>query len=109
MSDFVNSDIIAFIDVSYDELSLMPIKNLEEKIAQNIKSYLDGIPQMNNKEKIDMRELVKETRKMRFRFSQKTENISKERIQIALTYLAKLFRVLNDDIKELSEKTNQDK
>ena len=50
-----------------------------------------------------MRNEVKDTRKQRFRFSQETTDISKNRIQIALTHLAKLFRNLDDQIKEIEK------
>ena len=97
----MTSEIIEFIDVSYDELACMPVENLEKKISQNVMNYLDQISSMSLNEKIDMQERVKETRKIKFRFSQeKTHDIPKERIQIALSNLAKLFRVLNDDIKK---------
>ena len=93
--------IISFIGVSYDELNSMPIKELEIKISQNIEQYFDRISNMSIQKMIDMREDVKETRKQKFRFSQDiTSEIPKERIQIALTYLAKLFRRLDDEIKD---------
>ena len=93
--------IISFIEVSYDELNSMPIKELEAKINQNIEQYLDRISNMSIQKIIEMREDVKETRKQRFRFSQEiTSEIPKERIQIALTHLAKLFRKLDDEIKD---------
>ena len=93
--------IISFIGVSYDELNSMPIKELEIKISQNIEQYFDRISNMSIQKMIDMREDVKETRKQKFRFSQNiTSEIPKERIQIALTYLAKLFRRLDDEIKD---------
>ena len=103
----MGTEIIAFIDVSYDDLAFMPIENLEKKITQNVKNYLDQVPSMRPEEKIDMREHVKETRKRKFRFSQeKTQDIPKERIQIALSNLAKLFRILNDDIRKHESSTN---
>lgn len=93
--------IISFIGVSYDELNSIPIKELEIKISQNIEQYFDRISNMSIQKMIDMREDVKETRKQKFRFSQDiTSEIPKERIQIALTYLAKLFRRLDDEIKD---------
>lgn len=97
----MTAEIIEFVDISYDELAFMPVENLEKKILQNIMNYLDQMSSMSLSEKIDMREHVKETRKRKFRFSQeKTHDIPKERIQIALSNLAKLFRALNDDIKK---------
>jgi len=93
--------IISFIGVSYDELNSMPIKELEIKISQNIEQYFDRISNMSIQKMIDMRDDIKETRKQKFRFSQNiTSEIPKERIQIALTYLAKLFRRLDDEIKD---------
>ena len=93
--------IISFIGVSYDELNSIPIKELEIKISQNIEQYFDRISNMSIQKMIDMREDVKETRKQKFRFSQDiTSEIPKERIQIALTYLAKLFRRLDNEIKD---------
>lgn len=93
--------IISFIGVSYDELNSMPIKELEIKISQNIEQYFDSISNMSIQKMIDMRDDIKETRKQKFRFSQNiTSEIPKERIQIALTYLAKLFRRLDDEIKD---------
>jgi len=93
--------IISFIGISYDELNSMPIKELEIKISQNLDQYFDRISNMSIQKMIDMREDVKETRKQKFRFSQDiTSEIPKERIQIALTYLAKLFRRLDNEIKD---------
>lgn len=97
----MKDDIIAFIDVTYAEIALMPIEDLDEKIAHNIEAYLDKIDCLSEDEKISMREKVKDTRKMKFRFSQEiTQDIPKDRIQIALSKLAKLFRALNNDIKK---------
>ena len=103
----MNTEIIEFIDVSYDELAFMPVEDLEKKISQNVMSYLDHMSSMSLSEKIGMREYVKETRKRKFRFSQeKTHDVPKERIQIALSNLAKLFRALNDDIKKQENSSN---
>jgi len=97
----MKDDIIAFIDVTYAEIALMPIEDLDKKIAHNIEAYLDKIDCLSEDEKISMREKVKDTRKMKFRFSQEiTQDIPKDRIQIALSQLAKLFRALNNDIKK---------
>ena len=97
----MSQDVISFIGVSYDELSSVPMRQLEEKISQNIKPYLEGIPHMDLDEMIKMREDVKETRKARFRFSQSnTKDIPKDRIQLALSQLARLFRDLNDEINQ---------
>ena len=72
---------------------------LEQKIEENIKSYFE-ISKLNLDEKIKMREDVKKTRKQKFRFSQEiTKDIPKDRIQLALSHLAKLFRKLDDEIK----------
>ena len=91
---------ISFIGVSYDELNSMPMNQLEEKITENITPYFEKILYMSKEEMIKMREEVKETRKERFRFSQEsTKDIPKDRIQLALSYLAKLFRRLDDEIK----------
>ena len=98
----MNSDIIEFIGISYYELKTIPIKELEIKINQNIKLYFENISNMNLEQLIDMREEVKNARKQKFRFSQEvTSDIPKERIQIALSYLAKLFRSLDNQIKEI--------
>ena len=95
-------DAIEFIGVSHHELKAMPIKELEIKIEQNIRPHFEKISSMSLDQLIDMREEVKDTRKQKFRFSQEiTSDISKERIQIALTYLAKLFRKLDDQIKKI--------
>lgn len=92
--------VIPFIEISYDELRSMPVKELEIKISQNLKKYLDGISNMSIQEMMEMREDVKETRKQKFRFSQDiTSEIPKDRIQIALTNLAKLFRKLDERIR----------
>ena len=97
----MKNDIIEFIGVTYQEIALTPIENLNKKIAQNIEVHLDKIHCLSKDEKISMREKVKDTRKMKFRFSQEmTQDIPKNRNQIALSQLAKLFRVLNDDIKK---------
>ena len=98
----MNSDIIEFIGISYYELKTIPIKELEIKINQNIKLYFEKISNMNLEQLIDMKEEVKNTRKQKFRFSQEvTSDIPKERIQIALSHLAKLFRSLDNQIKEI--------
>ena len=82
----------------------MPIGQLQEKILQNMQPHFDKITRLSQDEKIKLREQVKETRKMKFRFSQEiTKDIPKDRIQIALSELAKLFRRLDEDIK-----SNQD-
>ena len=92
---------IAFIGVTYADLASMSIEDLDKKITQNIESHLDKIYCLSEDEKINMREKVKNTRKMKFRFSQEmTQDIPKDRIQIALSQLAKLFRALNNDIKK---------
>lgn len=73
---------------------------LEEMIRKNIKPYFEKISQMSLDEKIKLQEDVKAIRKIKFRFSHEiTKDIPKERIQLALSYLAKLFRRLNDEIK----------
>lgn len=96
----MKTDIISFIEVSYEELKSLPFEDLRIKIIQNIKPYFDGIHNMTFEEIISLREKVKETRKEKFRFShENTKDISKERIQLALTHLAKLFRKLDDEIK----------
>ncbi len=96
------NDIIEFIGISYYELKTIPIKELEIKINQNIKLYFEKISNMNLEQLIDMKEEVKNTRKQKFRFSQEvTSDIPKERIQIALSHLAKLFRSLDNQIKEI--------
>lgn len=97
----MKSNIISFIGVSYDELRSLPLEDLEIKIAQNIKPYFENISNMTVSEMVNLRENVKDTRKEKFRFSQETtKNISKERIQLALMYLANLFRKLNCEIKD---------
>lgn len=89
----MRSEIISFIDVSYDELNSKPIKHLENKIKKNLNPYFEKISKMTNDEKIKIREEVKQIRKEKFRFSQeKTQDIPKERIQLALSQLARLFR-----------------
>ena len=100
----MSSEVISFIGVSYDQLNSMPIQQLQEKIAQNMQPYFHKVIGLSQDEKIKLREQVKETRKMKFRFSQEiTKDITKDRIQIALSELAKLFRRLDEDIK-----SNQD-
>ena len=96
----MSQEVISFIGVSYYELKSKPMDKLEEKIIKNIKQYYERISQMDLDEKIKLREDVKQTRKIKFRFSQDiTKEIPKERIQLALSYLAKLFRILDDKIK----------
>ena len=96
---------ISFIGVTYNELKSLPIKILEEKIVQEIRPYFEKISKMNLEEQITMREDVKNTRKMNFRFSQDaTKDIPKIRIQIALSHLAKLFQKLDSDIKNLEQR-----
>lgn len=80
------------------------MNKLEERITKNIEPYFKKISQMNLNEKIKLREAVKQTRKEKFRFSQEiTKDIPKERIQLALSHLAKLFRRLDDEIKNKTE------
>jgi hypothetical protein len=77
------------------------MEQLKEKISQNINPYIERIPHMGLDEMTKMREDVKETRKARFRFSQSnTKDIPKDRIQLALSQLARLFRELNDEINQ---------
>ena len=96
----MNQEIISFIGISYDELKSTPIDKLEGEITKNIQPYFEKISQMDLDEKIKFREDVKQTRKEKFRFSQEiTKDIPKERIQLALSHLAKLFRRLDDEIK----------
>ena len=79
---------------------------LEEEVTKNIQPYFEKISQLNLDEKITLREDVKQTRKERFRFSQEiTKDISKERIQLALSHLAKLFRRLDDEIKNQTDQS----
>ena len=95
----MRSEIISFIDVSYDELNSKPIKHLENKIKKNLNPYFEKISKMTNDEKIKLREEVKQIRKEKFRFSQeKTQDIPKERIQLALSQLARLFRAVDNEI-----------
>lgn len=76
------------------------MNQLEEKITENITTYFEKILYMSKEEMIKMREEIKEIRKERFRFSQEiTKDISKDRIQLALSHLAKLFRRLDEEIK----------
>ncbi|MDH3191374.1 MAG: hypothetical protein OEM18_01630 [Nitrosopumilus sp.] len=97
----MSRDFIPFIDISYDELSSMSINQLEKKITKNIELYFEKISHMSLDEKMKMQEDVKETRKAKFRFSQEiTKDISKDRIQLALSQLAKLFQRLDKDIKK---------
>lgn len=96
----MSQEVISFIGVSYEELKSIPIDKLEEEITKNIQPYFERIYQMDLDEKIKLREDVKQTRKEKFRFSQDiTKDIPKERIQLALSHLAKLFRRLDDEIK----------
>ncbi len=102
----MSQEIISFIEVSYDQLKSSPIDKLEEEITKNIQPYFEKISQMDLDEKIKLREYVKQTRKEKFRFSQEiTKDIPKERIQIALSHLAKLFRRLDDEIKNETDQS----
>ena len=102
----MSRDFIPFIDISYDELSSMSINQLEKKITKNIELYFEKISHMSLDEKMKMQEDVKETRKAKFRFSQEiTKDISKDRIQLALSQLAKLFQRLDKDIKKSERNT----
>lgn len=97
----MREEIISFIRVSYNELAVMDKNYLEKKITENLKPVYENIHSMNLDQKIKMREDVKNTRKEKFRFSQEiTKDIPKDRIQIALTHLAELFRKLDNDIKK---------
>ena len=97
----MNKDIISFIEVSYEDLNSEPLKQLEDKIKKNLNPYFEKISKMTIDEKIKLREEVKQTRKEKFRFSQeKTQAIPKERIQLALSQLARLFRAVDDEINQ---------
>ncbi len=101
----MSNEVISFIGVSYDDLKSMSVIQLNKIIVENMKSYFEEISQMTLDEKIKLREDIKETRKMKFRFSQEiTKEIPKERIQIGLSQLAKLFRRLDEDIKNEIQK-----
>ena len=102
----VSKEIILFIGVSYDELKSNQMDKLEERINKNIKPYFEKISQMSLDENIKLREYVKQTRKVKFRFSPEiTKDIPKERIQLALSHLAKLFRRLDDEIKNQTDQS----
>ena len=97
----MSKDIISFIEVSYEDLNSESLNQLEDKIKKNLNPYFEKISKMTNDEKIKLREEVKQTRKEKFRFSQeKTQDIPKERIQLALSHLARLFRAVDDEINQ---------
>ncbi len=103
----MSQEVISFIGISYDELKSSPMVKLEEEIINNIQPYFEKISQMDLDKKIKLREDVKQTRKEKFRFSQEiTKDIPKERIQLALSHLAKLFRILDDEIKNQTDQSN---
>ena len=100
----MSRDFIPFIDISYDELNSMSMYQLEKKVTRNIECYFEKISNMSLDEKIRLREDVKETRQVKFRFSQEfTKDIPKDRIQFALSQLAKLFQRLDSDVKKVKE------
>ena len=97
----MSKDIISFIEVSYEDLNSESLNQLEDKIKKNLNPYFEKISTMTIDEKIKLREEVKQTRKEKFRFSQeKTQDIPKERIQLALSQLARLFRAVDDEINQ---------
>lgn len=50
----MSSEIISFINVSYDELRIMTINQLEQKITKNIMTYYEKIPQLKIDQKMKM-------------------------------------------------------
>ena len=76
----------------------MEFSALEGRINANLIPYFDGIDFMSKSELENLRDSVKEIRKQNFRFTD-TDDIEKARIQLALSKLAHLFRLVNDKIK----------
>ncbi len=75
----------------------MKYSELEGRINANLTPYFDGIDFMSRGELEGLREAVRETRKQKFRFAD-TDDIEKARIQLALSKLARLFRLVDDKI-----------
>ena len=93
--------IINFIGVSYDELQNLDYCELETKIKINLALHVESIHFMGVGELKCLLEQIKETRKQQFRFSQEfTSKIEKKRIQLALSELAKLFRMVQNELKK---------
>ncbi len=83
----------------------MEYVKLEHKIDTKLIPYFDGVDSMSMQELEDLRESVKQTRKQKFRFTN-TEDIDKIRIQLALSKLAKLFRLINDKINNTAKNSH---
>lgn len=95
-------DAISYIGVTYSELRDMEYGALEGRINANLIPYFDGIDFMSRAELENLRESVKEVRRRSFRFAD-TDDIEKARIQLALSKLARLFRLADDKIRELKD------
>ncbi len=78
----------------------MGYSELEGRINANLTPYFDGIDFMSQGELEGLREAVKETRKQKFRFTN-TDDIEKVRVQLALSKLAHLFRLVDDRAKTI--------
>jgi len=90
---------IPYIGVTYSELRDMEYGALEGRISANLVPYFDGIDFMGRAELESLRESVKGVRRQSFRFAD-TDDIGKARIQLALSKLARLFRLADDKIRE---------
>ena len=93
---------IPYIAVSYLELRDMEYTKLEEIIDANLLPFFNKINTMNKIELSDLCESIKQIRKQNFRFTNKTDDIEKIRIQLALSKLANLFRMANNKSKKSS-------
>lgn len=92
---------ISYIGVSYHDLGHMEYAELEGRINANLIPYFDGIEFMSREELERLRDSVKEARRG-FRFTD-TDDIAKIRIQLALGKLARLFRLVDDRIRTVSD------
>lgn len=97
MSGDPRDEKIAYIGVSHSELRDTEYSELEDRIDANLAPYFGGIDHMSREDLELLRDAVKETRKQSFRFTD-TDDIEKIRIQLALSRLARLFRLAGDKL-----------
>lgn len=97
MSGDPDDEEIPYIGVSYSDLRDMEYDALRERIRAGLAPHLDRVDLMGRGELERLRDDVKHTRKYKFRFAHdRTGDIGRDRIQLALAGLAGLFRRAGD-------------
>ena len=92
---------IRFIGVTYEELASMDLEKLRDVMERSLLPYMSEAGDAADLQRlVEMRDGVRMTRRNNFRFAHNlTESIEKERIRMALSGLARLFRLLDEMIK----------